>query len=96
MGTDLASISTNVVIRFRNFYYIIFVFHLIICRVIFCLTRNEFFPYVMARTLNEMMMKSTLLDFFSAISLKQQSVDRNVILRGHFILVQNELVCSYS
>jgi len=30
-----------------------------------------------------MMMMSALLDFYSGISLKQQSVDRHVILRGH-------------
>ena len=41
---------------------------------------------------NEMMMRSALLDFFSASSLKQQSEDRHVAPLGHIILILSQPV----
>ena len=36
------------------------------------------------------------LNFYSAISMKQQSMDRRVASLGHIILSLSEPVCSYS
>jgi hypothetical protein len=45
---------------------------------------------------NEMMMRSALLDFHSASSLKQQSTDRHVAPLEHIILIRSQSVFALS
>ena len=59
---------------------------------------KQFFSYIMARTSNNLcdnnvrfvLDQNALLDFYSASSLKQQSVGRDVTPLGHIILIPSQ------
>jgi hypothetical protein len=62
---------------------------------------QQFFSYIMARTINFqwdddevrfVLDQHTELDFYSATSLKQQSVGRHVAPLGHIILIPSQPV----
>jgi hypothetical protein len=48
------------------------------------------------KLINKMLMRSNTLSFYSASSLKQQSVGRHVALLGHIILILSQPVFALS
>jgi predicted alpha/beta hydrolase len=67
---------------------------------------DQFFSYIMARTsyfqwnddddVSFVLDQQAELDFYSASSLKQQSVDRHVAPLGHIILIASQTVFALS